>query len=135
MSPRFMRSFSHTLAAIPAVFLIHIGGAAAGDSAGDVQQQIRELLSGRTQTQAAAPVERGADRTVTSPVDAQDSARRLLLGLTDSQGLVTSAIGGPAGQRNVHVYGDAQAMARSLILGQSQAAKGAGMTRGQPSSS
>ena len=120
-------------------FLVHIGAAAAGNSAGDVQQQVRDLLSGRSQAQFGAPAEQNTDRTAKSPGDAQDSARRLLLGLTDSTGPDSRAMARPenaaaqvssAVQRNTHGYDDAQAMARSLILDRSKVATGGGMTRG-----
>jgi hypothetical protein len=138
MSPRFTRFFTHPLALLPAAFLVHIGAAAAGDSAGDVQQQVRDLLSGRSQAQFRAPAEQSTDRTAKSPGDAHDSARRLLLGLTESRG-PGGAIARPgnagaqvssAVQRNTHGYDDAQATARSLILDRSNAATGGGMTRG-----
>ena len=138
MSPRFTRFFIHPLALLPAAFLVHIGAAVAGDSAGDVQQQVRDLLSGRSQAQFGAPAEQSTDRTAKSPGDAHDSARRLLLGLTESTGpgravarpenaaaQVSSAV-----HRNTHGHDDAQATARSLILGRSNAATGEGMTRG-----
>ena len=139
MSPRFTRFFTHPLALLPAAFLVHIGAAAAGDSAGDVQQQVRDLLSGRSQAQFGAPAEQNTDRTAKSPGDAQDSARRLLLGLTESTGPGSRAMARPenaaaqvssAVQRNTHGYDDAQAMARSLILDRSKVATGGGMTRG-----
>jgi hypothetical protein len=139
MSPRFTRFFTHPLALLPAAFLVHVGAAVAGDSAGDVQQQVRDLLSGRGQAQFGAPAERSGDRTAKSPDDAHDSARRLLLGLTESPRPGSRAMAQPenaahqvssAVQRNAHGYDDAQAMARSLILGRSDAAAGGGMTRG-----
>jgi hypothetical protein len=139
MSSRFMKFFRRPSALIPVVFLIHIGGAAAGDSAGDVQQKIRELLSGRPQAQSATPAAQTSDRTVRSSGDAHDSARRLLLGLTDASGQGARPIARPdnaAAQvgsvvpRNRHSYDDAQAMARSLILGRSNGASGGGLTRG-----
>jgi hypothetical protein len=134
MSPRFTRFFTHPLALVPAAFLVHIGAAVAGDSAGDVQQQVRDLLSGRSQAQFGAPAERSADRTAKSPDDAHDSARRLLLGLTESTRPGSRAMArvenaapqvSPAVQRNAHGYDDAQAMARSLILGRSATTGGA----------
>lgn len=138
MSPRFTRFFTRPLALLAAAFLVHIGAAAAGNSAGDVQQQVRDLLSGRSQAQFGAPAAQSTERTAKSPGDAHDSARRLLLGLTESTGpgraitrpenataQVSSAV-----RRNAHGYDDAQAMARSLILGRSNSATGGGMTRG-----
>ena len=139
MSPRFTRFFTHPLALLPAAFLVHIGAAVAGDSAGDVQQRVRDLLSGRSQAQFGAPAELSTDRTAKSPDDAHDSARRLLLGLTESTGPRSRAMGrlenaapqvSSAVQRNAHNYDDAQARARSLILGRSDTATGGDMTRG-----
>jgi hypothetical protein len=139
MSPRFTRFFTHPWAFLAAALLVHIGAAAAGDSAGDVQQQVRDLLTGRSQAQFGVPAEQSTDRTAKSPGDAHDSARRLLLGLTESAGPGSRAMArpesvaahvSPAVARDVHVYDDAQAMARSLILGRSNTATGGGMTRG-----
>jgi len=118
------------LALISAALLIHVGGAVAADSAGDAQQQARELLAGRIATQSA-PSERRAEGAVRPTGDAQERARRLLLGVTDSgvQGIKPITRPGNAAapveltvQKSMTGHGDAQAMARRLLLGQANAA-------------
>jgi len=131
MSLHIVKFFSRPLSIISAALLIHVGGAVAADSAGDAQQQARELLAGRIATQSAPPSERRADRAVRPAGDAQEQARRLLLGVTDSGVQGTKPITRPDNaaapveftvQKGVPVHGDAQAMARRLLLGQANAA-------------
>jgi hypothetical protein len=120
MSLHIVKFFSRPLPLVSAALLIHIGGAVAADSAGDVQQQARELLAGRSPTQSAPPSERRADRAVPPTGDAQEQARRLLLGVTrpdNAAAPVEFTV-----QKGVLVHGDAQAMARRLLLGQANAA-------------
>jgi hypothetical protein len=128
MSLHIVKSFSR-LSFISAALLIHIGGAVAADFARDVQQQARELLAGRVAQQSAPPSERRTDRAV-KPGDAQEQARRLLLGMTDSGVQSTKPMTRPDNaaapveftQKGVLVHGDAQAMARRILLGRANAA-------------
>jgi hypothetical protein len=131
MSVHIVKFFNRPLSIISAVLLIHVGGAVAADSAGDVQQQARELLTGRIATQSAPPSERRADRAVRPTGDAQQQARRLLLGVNDSGVQGTKPLTRPDNaaapveftvQKDVLVHGDAQAMARRLLLGKASAA-------------
>jgi hypothetical protein len=131
MSVHIVKFFNRPLPIISAALLIHVGGAVAADSAGDVQQQARELLTGRIATQSAPPSERRADRAVRSTGDAQELARRLLRGVNDSGVQGTEPLTRPDNaaapvestvQKGVPVHGDAQAMARRLLLGQANAA-------------
>jgi hypothetical protein len=128
MSLHIVKSFSRPLPLISAALLIHIGGAVAADSAGDVQQQARELLAGRNATLSAQPSERRDDRTVRPTADVQEQARRLLLGVTDSRVQGTQAMtrpesaeGVPTLKKDPLAHNDAQAMARRLLLGQRNA--------------
>src|ERR1700704_2499884 len=89
---------SPPLALISAALLIHVGGAVAADSAGDAQQQARELLAGRIATQSA-PSERRAEGAVRPTGDAQERARRLLLGVADSGGHGSNTKTTPATRR------------------------------------
>ncbi len=116
---------------IAAALLVHVGGAVAADSAGDVQQQIRELLAGKIATRSQPPAERRADRAVRPTGDAQELARRILLGVTESGVQGTKSTTRPDNaaapvefteQKSVLLHGDAQAMARRLLLGQANAA-------------
>ena len=131
MSLRIVRSFSHPLSLISATLLIHIGGAVAADSAGDVQQQMRQVLAGRIAIQSAPPSERRDDTAGRPGGDAQDLARRVLLGVADSpvQGIAAitrpenaAAPGGSAPRKGTPVHGDAQAIAQRVILGERTAA-------------
>ena len=130
MSLHIAKFLSPPLALISAALLIHVGGAVAADSAGDAQQQARELLAGRIATQSAQ-TERRAEGAVRSTGDAQELARRLLLGVTDSgvEGIkpITRPDNAAApveltDQKSVLAHGDAQAMARRLLLGPANAA-------------
>jgi hypothetical protein len=130
MSLHIVKFLSPPLTLISAALLIHVGGAVAADSAGDAQQQARELLAGRIAIQSA-PSERRADGAVRSTGDAQELARRLLLGVTDSAVQGTKPITPPdnvaapvelTAQKSVLVHGDAQATARRLLLGQANPA-------------
>jgi hypothetical protein len=128
MSLHIVRSFSRPLTLISAVLLIHIGGAVAADSAGDVQQQMRELLAGRIATQSAPPSERRDDRTVRPTADVQELARRLVLGVTEPRVQDTQAMTRPESaegvstlQKRLLAHDDAQAMARRLLLGRRNA--------------
>ena len=125
MSLHIVKSFNRPLTLISAALLIHIGGAVAADSAGSVQQQMRELLAGRIATRATQLSEQRDDGTVRPTADVQELARRLLSGVTDSRAPGTQAITRPesaegalALQKGVHAHDDAQAMAQRLLLGQ-----------------
>jgi hypothetical protein len=126
MSLHIVKSFSRSSSLIAVALLIRIGGAVAADSAGDVQQQMRELLAGRVAARSAPTTERHDDRTLRPTADVQELARRLLLGVTDSRVKGTEAITRPENavapndstlQRGLLVQGDAQRMARRVILG------------------
>ncbi|MGB9330252.1 MAG: hypothetical protein WCB10_05745 [Steroidobacteraceae bacterium] len=123
MSLHIRKSFGPS-ALIATVLLIHTCTAAAADAAGDLQQQIRELLAGTITTQSAQPSERRDDRAVSRTADLQELERRLLLGATDSRIQGTQAMTRPesvAGMSTVKkdllAHDDAQASARRLLLG------------------
>ena len=131
MSLHIVKFLSPSLALISAALLIHVGGAVAADSAGDAQQQARDLLAGRIATQSVPPSEPRAKSAVRSTGDVQELARRVLLGVTDSAVQGTKPITRPDSaaapvefsvQKSVLTHGDAQAMARRLLLGQANAA-------------
>jgi hypothetical protein len=109
---------------IAAVLIIHTCTAVAADAAGDVQQQMRELLAGRRATQSAQPSQWRDDRTVRRTTDVQELERRLLLGATDFPAKGTQAMTRPdsaAGistlKKDLLAHDDAQASARRLLLG------------------
>jgi len=128
MSLHIVKSFSRPLTLISAALLIHIGGAVAADPAGDVQQQIREVLAGRSVIQSAPRSERRDERTGSPTADVQELARRVLLGVTDSRVQGTHAMTRPESaegvstlQNGLLAHDDAQARARRVLLGQRNA--------------
>ena len=125
-SRTLVRSLTPALAAV----LLHIGTAAAGDHTetvvqpdsqrsaglmrptGDAQEQAREILLGVT---SAHPTAQSAVKTQRSRGDAQESARQLLLGVTTPASGHEQIDLSRATQR--HVHGDAQVLAREVLLG------------------
>jgi hypothetical protein len=110
-SRTLVRSLTPALAAV----LLQIGTAAAADyrPTGDAQAQAREILLGVTS--ASHPSAQSAVKTQGARGDAQESARQLLLGVTTpASGHEQSALS-RATQR--HVHGDAQVLAREVLLG------------------
>jgi len=123
MSLHIRKSFGPS-ALITTVLLIHTCTAVAADAAGDLQQQMRQLLAGTITTQSAQPSERRDDRAVSRSVDLQELERRLLLGATDyrAQGAQAtagsdSAAGVSTVKRDLFAHDDAQSSARRLLLG------------------
>ncbi len=115
------------LALISATLLIHVGGALAADSVGDVQQQMRELLAGKAAHPLAPASERGDERAMRPPVDAQEFARRLLLGATASRvansDVVTRSVNAVTPRESptqvgLMVHDDPQIIVQRLLLGQ-----------------
>ncbi|TLZ07629.1 MAG: hypothetical protein E6K31_15055 [Gammaproteobacteria bacterium] len=130
MSLHLVKSFSRPLSLISAALLLHIGGAVAADAAGDVQQHMREVLAGGAVIRSAPSSERRDDTAGRPTPDAQELAKRLLLGITDSRIQGTRAMTQPesvvkAGASSLRkgplAHDDAQAMARRLLLGQRNA--------------
>jgi hypothetical protein len=124
MSLQIVKSFSRPWPLISAALLMHIGGALAADSAGDVQQQMRDVLAGGIATRPAPTSARGHDTAVRPTGDVQELARRLLQGVPGSPVKSTEVGGGeaapgaPALQKDRAVHEDAQVMARRLLMGQ-----------------
>lgn len=130
MSLHSVKSFSHPLSLIAAALLLHIGGAVAADATGDVQQQMRAVLAGRIAIQSAPSREQHDDSTKRGTANAQDLAMQLLLGVTDSrvqgaraitpsESVVAAGVFTPRNELLPH--GDAQTMARRLLLAQRNA--------------
>jgi len=123
MSLQTAKLFKNPLALAGAALVIHIGPATAGD----VQQQARDLLTG-TIADHSAPQSSPREGKVSRPTaDAQESARALLLGTsgtrvggaeTIKQSEVAGASGESARKARPVGHGDAQAAARQLLLGQ-----------------
>src|SRR5271156_4053727 len=126
MSLDILKSLTRSSSFIAAALLIRIGAAMAADSAGDVQQQMRELLAGKSATRSALTTESHDDGTPSPSADAQERAWRLMLGMSDSRFKGTEAVTPPenavAPNDSILVQGYAQTMAQRLVLGQRHAA-------------
>jgi hypothetical protein len=126
MSIQTLKSFTRSSSLIAVALLIRIGGAMAADPAGDVQQQMRELLAGKVATRSALTTEWHDAGTAGTSADAQELARRLLLGVTDSRFKGTEVPAPPANavapNDSILVQGYAQTMAQRLVLGLRHAA-------------
>lgn len=115
--------FFRPSALIATALLVHTCTALAADAAGDLQQQMRELLAGRITTQSARPSDRRGDRTVSRTADVLELERRLLLGASDSRAQGAQAMTGPDSAAGVSTVkkdllaDDAQSSARRLLLG------------------
>jgi hypothetical protein len=79
---RIAKSLGHPLLLISAAFLLDVSGAAAADTASDAEQQMRQVLAGRIETQSPPPYGRRDDRVGQPATDAREYAARLLLGGT-----------------------------------------------------
>ena len=132
MSLQTAKLFKNPLALAGAALVIHIGAATAGD----VQQQARDLLTG-TIAAHSAPQSSPREGKVSRPTaDAQESARALLLGTsgtrvgaeTIKQPEVAGASGESARKARPVGHGDAQAAARQLLLGQAAASDASRLT-------
>jgi hypothetical protein len=124
MSAHFGKSLLPS-ALVATALLIHTCTAVAADAGGDLLQQMRELLAGRTTTtQSAQPSERLDDRTVSRTADVQELERRLLLGATDPLAQGAQAMTRPnraaamsTVKKDQLARDDAQSSARRLLLG------------------
>jgi hypothetical protein len=85
MSIRITKSVSRAIPVAAAALFLHIGSAAAASPQGDIQQQMREVLTGSNATRAIPHSEADAATAVRSNVDTQAFARQLLLGWSVSQ--------------------------------------------------
>lgn len=80
MSMRITQSLNRVLPIAAAALFIQIGSAVAATPQGDIQQQMREVLSGSAATHAIARSQSDPTDDVVSNLDAQRFARQLLLG-------------------------------------------------------
>jgi len=115
MSSRTIRTFAHPLKLAATGVLLYIGAAGASESPDNLLQQQRDLLAGtpaRLSAPAHAPGAAGADR---STGDAQELARRLLLGITAPPAAQLGTAHATTWERPFH--GDAQQLAREVLIG------------------
>jgi hypothetical protein len=107
------------------VLVVHIGTASAGDPAGDIPQQMRELLAGST-TSHSSPQSAARDSKVETPTaDIQELTRQYLSGLGASVRGVAGKPSEVAGastktepQKRTVASGDVQPDMRQVLLGQ-----------------
>ena len=88
MSIQISRPSSRALPIAVVALFIHIGSAAAAVPPADIQQQVREELSGSIATHVIAHSESDPASAVRSNSDVQAFARHLLLGWSVSGGRV-----------------------------------------------
>ena len=130
MSLHIAKLFSRPLALASAALVIHIGAATAADSRGDIQQQMRELLTGTTTAHSASQSGLRDGKTTSPIIDSQEFVKQLLLGTTGSRvggaetikhSEVAGASGETAPQKRPVAHGDMQAAVRQDLLGQHHA--------------
>ncbi|HEX3844861.1 MAG TPA: hypothetical protein VHV80_10895 [Steroidobacteraceae bacterium] len=80
MTIRTTQSLSRALPIAAAALFVQIGSAVAASPQGDIQEQIRKVLSGSIATHTIRPSESRSTNVVASDPDAQEFARQLLLG-------------------------------------------------------
>jgi hypothetical protein len=126
MSPRITKLIRPVTLAAAAVFF-HIGVASAGGSAGDVQQQMKELLTGTATAHfASQSAPRDSDTAPTRTVDSQEFVKQLLLGRSSrAESGKRSDVAGDSAKTQARelpvAYRDSQAAVRHVLLGQSHA--------------
>lgn len=80
MSIRITKSLSRAIPVTAAALFLHIGSAAAASPQGDIQQQMRDVLTGSIATRVIPHSAADPAAAVRSDVDTQAFARQLLLG-------------------------------------------------------
>lgn len=122
MSLHISKHFKSPLALASAALVLHIGAATAADSTRDIQQLMKEVLTGTTTAHSApqtGPIEGNSSPTN----DTQEFVGQVLLGTvheTTSHSEVTEASRETGKQRPV-AYSDNQAAMRQVLLGQHHA--------------
>ena len=122
MSFRTPKTFARLLTVVPAALVLYSGAATAANSADDFLEQTRALLAGKptlVSTPSSAPRSTAQRR---SGGDAQEWARRLLLGVTTQPPSLPEASVSRAKGKGVHE--DAQLQAQRLLLGRREAPAG-----------
>ena len=129
MSLHIAKLIKAPLLVASAVLAIHIGAATAADSNGDIQQQMRELLSGTTPSHFVPQSGLRDGRVTTRSVDSQEFVQQLLRGAaayggggaeTSKHSEFASASGKAEPHKRPVAY-DMQASVREGLLGQPHA--------------
>jgi hypothetical protein len=84
MPIRITQSLSRALPIVAAALFVQIGSAVAASPQGDIQEQMREVLSGSIATHTIRPSASRSTNVVASDPDMQKFARQLLLGWSAS---------------------------------------------------
>ncbi|MDB6011475.1 MAG: hypothetical protein JWL65_3725 [Gammaproteobacteria bacterium] len=127
MSLHIAKLFKSPLALASAALVMHISAATAADFTGDIQQQMKDLLTGTT-TAHSAPQSGPREGNSTSPAaDSQEFVKRLLLGTTTGsrvggyEAIKHSEVAGASGETNPKqrpaAHSDMQASVRQVLLG------------------
>ena len=131
MTIRTTQSLSRALPIAAAALFVQIGSAVAASPRGDIQEQMREVLSGSIATHAIRPSESRSTNVVASDPDAQEFARELLLGWSASHvghakatkpRLQAAAV---ASSQTPRADEDFQSTVRQSLLGERASSRGA----------
>lgn len=130
MSLHIAKLFKSPLALASAALVIHISAATAADSTGDIQQLMKQVLTGTNIAHSAPHTGSTEGSSTSTTVDAQELVRQVLLGTIGSptrsyEAIKHSEVVGAAGesdpkQRPV-AYSDTQEAVRQVLLGQHHA--------------
>jgi hypothetical protein len=119
MSTQITKLFKNPLALASAALVIHIGAATAADSTGDIQQQVRDLLTGNTIAHSATRPQPSEGNATDPSVDSQEFVKQLLLGgIASKHSEVAGAQSKTEPQQRPPAPSDMQAAVRKLLLGQ-----------------
>ena len=130
MSKHITQSLSRALPVAAAALFIQIGSAAAASPQVDLQQQVRNVLTGSIATHAIPRSDADAANAVRSNPDTQAFARQLLLGWS------VSHVGAPATKQKVQALAsestqrpqsdeDFQSTVQEVLLGEHASSRGA----------
>ncbi len=127
MSRYVAKLFKSPLVLASASLAIHVSAATAADGKGDIQQQMRDLLTGTPTTHFVPPSRPRDGKAVTPAGESQEFVKQLLLGTaayrhgaaeTSKRPDASGASGKSEAQRRSVVSVDMQASVRELLLGQ-----------------
>ena len=114
MLSRTNKVFARFLTVVPAAFVLYSGAAMAANSVDDLLGQTRAVLAGTPAAVSTVSSVRHSTAETRSGGDAQESARRLLLGVTTRPPRLPQTGVSRAKEKAVHE--DAQVQAQHLLL-------------------
>lgn len=132
MSIRNTRPLNRALPVAAAALFLHFGSATAANPQADIQQQMRDVLSGSTATRAVPHSESDPANAASQDMDTQEFLRQLLLGWSVSQvgrtdtakQKLRAAVSDESGQKT-QANQDFQSMVRQSLLGEYASSRGA----------